>query len=430
MQSIEFPTWAEIDLDNLRANLLAIRRHIGGRRILLVVKADAYGHGAVVVATEAMRCGIDMLGVATVHEGAQLRRAGIMAPVLVLSPCLRGEVEEIVRYGLRCTISSPEFLDRLARECELASVILPVQMEVDTGMGRSGVAPEAVPELIEAIRGHARLRLEGLYTHFPDADAADLDLARRQLERFLALVASLEAEGRRPELLHAANSAGLVNLPAAHLDMVRPGLLAYGLRPGGPAVGATRKAAPPAPATVPDVTASGAPPVVPVMAFCARLLQIRDLPRGASISYGRTFVAPRPMRIGVVAAGYGHGLGLEMSGRGLLLVRGGRVPILGRVTMDMTMVDLTDRPDVQPEDEVIIFGRRGDAMIHLEEVAAWCGTIPYEIMCSIGKRVPRVYVEAGRTVQITTLIGERRRRASDEPAAVPIPAPALRAPGS
>jgi alanine racemase len=389
-----FPAWVEIDLDQLRRNFDLIRHALRGQKILLVVKADAYGHGAVDVAREALAAGVEMLGVATLHEGIELRRAGLGSPILILSPSLIGEAVEIVEHGLACTVNRPDFVRELARAAAAAGHVIQVHVEVDTGMGRSGVTPAEVLPLVRLIAGEPALRLEGLYTHFPDADGPNLTFAEGQIERFRAVCAELTAAGHRIPLLHAANSAALARLPAAACDLVRPGLLAYGLAPRG---------TPPALA------------VRPVMSFRSRLLQVRDLPAGHPVSYARTFITPRPMRIGVVAVGYGHGLSRELSNRGEMLVRGRRAPVIGRVTMDMTMVDLDGVPDAQVEDEVVIFGEQDEAAISIEEVAAISGTIAYDIMCSIGKRVPRVFRRGAATVKVTTLIGERRQGPAGHP---------------
>ena len=388
------PTWVEIDLDVLHHNFDVLRERLGAPKILLVVKADAYGHGAVMVAREAIAAGVEMLGVATLHEGIELRGAGIAAPVLILSPCLMEEAAEIVAHDLRCTVNRRDFVARLGEAARAARTTARVHLEVDTGMGRSGITPEESRALAPAIAAEAGVELEGIYTHFPDADGPTLDFAVEQLERFAAHKAELNALGIAIPLAHAANSAGLARLPAARLDLVRPGLLAYGLRPRG--AGA-------------DLA------VEPVMAFKSRLIQVRELPAGHPISYGRSYMTPRPMRIGVVAAGYGHGLTRALSNRGEMLVRGVRVPVLGRVTMDMTMVGLDAAPGAEVEDEVVIFGRQENAAITIEEVAAVAGTIPYEIMCAIGKRVPRVYRRGNATVKVTTLVGERRAGSEGRP---------------
>ena len=388
------PTWVEIDLDRLHGNLVALRDRLGAPRILLVVKADAYGHGAAMVAREAIAAGVEILGVATLHEGIELRRAGITAPVLILSPCLRGEVSEIVAHDLRCTVHRPEFAAALGEAARAAQKTVVVHVEVDTGMGRSGLLPAEAEALVPIILAEPGLRLEGIYTHFPDADGPNLEFAGEQLRRFAAYQAALAANGVAVPIAHAANSAGLARIPAARLDLVRPGLLAYGLRPHG------------APADL---------HVAPVMAFKSRLIQVRDLPAGHPVSYGRTYITPRAMRIGVVAAGYGHGLPRALSSRGEMLVRAKRAPILGRVTMDMTMVSLEGIPEAEVEDEVVIFGAQGGTEIAIEEVATVAGTIPYEIMCAIGKRVPRVYRRGDTLVKVNTLLGERRQGGAGSP---------------
>ena len=240
-------------------------------------------------------------------------------------------------------------------------------------------------ELVAAVTALPGLRLASVFAHLPDADGEDLAFSRDQIARFRALLARLEARGIRPPRVHAANSAGTVNLPESWLDWVRVGLLAYGHLP-------------------PNTRSPIA--VEPVMSFKSRLVQVRDLPAGVPISYARTHVTSRPTRTGVVPVGYGHGYSWLLSNRGHMLVRGQRVPILGRVTMDLTMVDVTDVPGAAVGDEVVLFGEQGDATLPLEEVASGSETIPYEIMCTIGKRVTRIYVRGGRPVRLTTLVGE------------------------
>lgn len=380
-------TWVEVDLDRFADNLRAIRaRRAAGHELLLVVKADAYGHGAVEIAEAAAAEGVAVLGVATLHEGIQLRQAGSRLPIVVLSPLLPSEVDEAAAHGLEPTVCDLAFADRLAAAAARLGRPLRCHVEVDTGMGRIGVAEGEAEAFVAALVERPGLRLASVYTHFPDADGGDLAFTHAQIARFRALVARLERAGHRPPRLHAANSAGVLNVPAADLDWSRVGLLAYGVLP----------------------PAARAPVEVrPVMTFKSRLVQVRDHPAGATISYGRTFVAPRAMRVGVVAVGYGHGYSWLLSNRGEVVVRGRRVPIVGRVTMDLTMVDLAAVPEAAVGDEVVLFGAEGAAAVPIEEVAAWSETLPYEIMCTIGKRVTRIYVRGGRPVKLTTLVGER-----------------------
>jgi len=396
-------TWVEVDLDRFAANLRAIRSLLASRAgaseggagsgrarrapadILLVVKADAYGHGAVEIAEAGAREGVACLGVATLHEGIQLRQAGCELPIIVLSPLVPGEIGEALSHGLDPTVCDLEFARAVSAAAAKSGRPVRCHVEIDTGMGRIGVLEESAEQFLAELTHLPGIRLASLYTHFPDADAEDLGFSQRQLTRFRELVSRLAARGIRPPRLHASNSAGTLNLPEAGFDWVRLGLAAYGHLP---------------PHSRAEV------PLEPVMAFKSRLVQVRDLPAGATISYGRTFVTSRPTRSGVVAVGYGHGYSWLLSNRGEMLVRGARVPILGRVTMDLTMVDLTEVPDAALGDEVTLFGSQGDAVLPLEEVARQSETIPYEIMCTIGKRVTRIYLREGRPVKLTSLVGE------------------------
>lgn len=387
-------TWVEVDLDRFSSNLRAVRALIGTggepgapeRGILLVVKADAYGHGAVEMAEAAAAEGVACLGVATLHEGIQLRQAGCRLPIVALSPLLPSEIREAVAHGLDPTVCDLAFARELSDEAVRTGRAVRCHVEVDTGMGRTGVSEGEAGVFLAKLAALPGLRLASLFTHFPDADAADLSFAEDQVRRFRALAESLAGHGIRPPRLHAANSAGVANLPDARFDWVRVGLLAYGHRP-------------------PNDRAQL--DLAPVMSFKSRLVQVRDLPAGTTVSYGRSYVTPRPMRTGVVAVGYGHGYSWLLSNQGHMLVRGRRVDIVGRVTMDLTMVDLTPVPEAEVGDDVVLFGNQDGASLSLEEVAEGSRTLPYEIMCTIGKRVTRIYVRDGRPVKLTSLVGER-----------------------
>jgi alanine racemase len=381
-----FPAWVEVDLDRLQQNIKAIKEWIGPSvKILLVVKADAYGHGAGEVSKAAWEAGADMLGVATVHEGLEVRQAGVDAPILVLSPALASEVENIVASDLRTTVCTMEFARALSEHSVDSGVVSNVHVEVDTGMGRSGVDHEDAVGFVKDVASLPGISLEGLFTHFPNCDGKDLDFERRQLGLLDRVAAELRAGGVKIPLLHAANSAALSALRESHLDMVRPGLLAYGVHPPGVARPV---------------------PVEPVMSFCSRLVQVRTVPAGRGISYGSTFVAKRPTRVGVVPVGYGHGYSSLLSNRGEVVVRGRRTPVIGRVTMDMTMVDLTNVPEAGLNDLVVLFGNPDTCGVGVEEVAATAGLLPYEVMCTIGKRVVRKYMKHHATHKVLTLVGE------------------------
>jgi len=380
-------TWVEVDLDRFHANLAAVRGLIGPRReVLLVAKADAYGHGAREMAAAAESAGVTQLGVATLHEGLQLRQSGCRLPIVALSPLLPAEIEDAVASGIDPTVGDEAFARELSAAAVRAQRPVRFHVEIDTGMGRIGVREEAAEEFVARVSALPGLRLASLYTHFPDADAADLTFARAQVARFTALLDRLAARGLRPPRVHASNSAGTVNLPEAYFDWVRVGLVAYGVHPPNDQAG---------------------PSLAPVMSLRTRLVQVRDLPAGATISYGRTYTTRRPSRIGVMPVGYGHGYSWLLSNRGQVLIAGKRAPIVGRVTMDLTMIDVTDVPGVEVGDEAVLFGEQAGAAIPVEEFAAWSETLAYEVMCTLGKRVPRLYVAGDRAVRMTTLVGER-----------------------
>lgn len=386
---MKFPAWVDINLDALIDNIEAMRRLIGrDTKVCLVVKADAYGHGSVEVSRAALEAGVDMLGVATLHEGIELRRAGISAPMIVLSPSLPSEIEELVTNGLRPSVSSLGFARALSRTSLRLSRTTPFHVEVDTGMGRTGLDYDTAYETLKDMAALPGLRMEGVYTHFPDADSPDRSFAGSQIEHFQNLLARLGNNGISFELVHAANSAGIVNLPESRLNMVRPGLLVYGLRPGG--------------AEFPGIE------VKPVMSFKSCVVQLRKVRKGRFISYSRTYCAGRDSLIAVVPVGYGHGYSWTLSNAGEMLVRGTRAPIVGRVTMDLTMLDVTDVAGVKEGDEVVLFGRQGDDAISVEEVAAKAGTLSYEILCSIGKRVVRSFIRNNKPSKVITLVGERK----------------------
>ncbi len=379
-----YSCWAEIDLDALRANVSEIRKHVGSRRkILLTVKADAYGHGAVEIG-RAMSGIVDGFGVATLHEGLELRYAGIRKPVLILSPSLPSEIDAILENGLTPTVSARAFAEHLSRRAATLGREAACHVEVDTGMGRAGVDMDESMEFVTSVSQLPGVTLEGLYTHFPVADS-DPEFTAEQVRRFKLLVKRLRSAGVSVPLTHAANSSGILGSRDLFLQMVRPGLLAYGLYPSE-GLRATL-------------------PVKPVMRLKARVVHLRDVQAGQSISYGRSWVADRPARVATVSVGYGHGYTYHLSNCGDVLIHGMRAPILGAVTMDLTMVNVTNIPGVALGDEAVLFGRQGKAELPVAELAAKTGSIPYEVICGIGRRVVRVYHASGEPVRVATLVG-------------------------
>jgi alanine racemase len=378
------PTWVEVDLDRFEDNLRAIRRMVGEDvRILLTVKADAYGHGAVQVA-EVASAHVSMLGVATLDEGVELKESGAAVPILILSPVLHTEIQAVASGGFSVTVSSRRFAEALSAFGEVSGHTFSVHVEVDTGMGRTGIPARFAREEIGRIAAMKALDLEGVYTHFPVSDT-DPAFTGAQVAGLLELVEGLEEDGVTVPIVHSANSAAVAGLPAAHMNMVRPGLLAYGLHPAGV-----------------SETPGG---IGPVLAWKSRVARVRRVRAGDSISYGRDFVTKRESWIGVVPVGYGHGYPFRARG-GEMLIGGHRVPVVGRVTMDMTMVDLTDLPAVpDPGEEVVLVGTQGGETISFHDLAAHAGSICYEIMCNISKRVPRTYFRAGRVQTYKSLLG-------------------------
>ncbi len=379
-----YSCWAEIDLDALEGNIRAIQERIGPRRgILLTIKADAYGHGAVEVARSVSEI-VHGFGVATLHEGLELRYAGIRKPILILSPSLPSEIDAILENRLTVTVSGRAFAEHLSRRCGVLGRKAGCHVEVDTGMGRAGVELRRARDLITLVSRLPGIALEGIYTHFPVADT-DPEFTAQQILRLKALVKELEEAGVRVGLIHAANSSGVLGARDSFLGMVRPGLLAYGLY-------------------LPSQQ-DRAVEVKPVMRLKARVVHLRDIAAGESVSYGRSWVADKATRVASISIGYGHGYAYRLSGSGEVLVRGRRARILGTVTMDLTMVDVTGIPGVSLGDEVVLFGRQGEADLPVAELARRIESIPYEIICGIGRRVVRVYYASGEPVRVATLVG-------------------------
>lgn len=378
--------WAEVDLDALDHNLRLVRESLSGQKLLLAIKADAYGHGAAEIGS-VLQDKVDMFGVAGVEEGINLRQNGVkQTPILVLSPLPYHEIPALFDYDLTPTATEPGFVELLGKEAARRKRRVKCHVEVDTGMGRTGVTPGEAPGLVESIRQQPFLEVEGIFTHFPAADN-DFSFTARQIQDFNLLVESLKTSPPGPVLRHAANTSGYLNFPAARFDMVRPGLIVYGI--------------------LPDAFAGrgdARPPVRPVMSLRTRVVNLRRFPKGHSISYSRRFVTARESRIAVLTAGYGDGYPYSLTNRGSVLVRHRRAPITGNVCMDLTMVDVTEIPSVAIGDIVTLMGSDDGETITANEVASWAETIPYEITCRISPRVPRVFKRAGHIVKVRNLL--------------------------
>jgi len=372
--SLPLRCWAEIDLAALERNLRLIRASLPAHmRYVAVVKADAYGHGLHQVAARLMHAGADLFAVANLAEAAALREITPDWPILLLGALLPEEARFAPEYDVAVTVSSVEEVERLDRAAAAARRHLDVHLKIDTGMGRLGVWHEETAPVYLAIKHAAYLRLAGVFTHFASSDD-DPEFTAEQRRHFLhALDTHCPGLDRANLFIHADNSAGLETIEqAGPFNAVRVGLLQFGIQPSTTALLAELQAE-------------------PIFSFRTRVALVKNLPAGASISYGRTHILTRPSRVAVLAAGYGDGIPRALSNRGQVLIRGLRCPILGRVTMDQTIVDVTDLPAAIAGDEAVLIGSQGPAEIPLKEFSRWADTIPWETLCSVTKRVPRIY---------------------------------------
>ena len=380
--------WAEIDLDAVAANVRELRRVTRPEaRLLVAVKANAYGHGLVEVARQALESGADALGVARMPEALALRDAGIDAPVLVFGFTPPSDVEALVRHDLIQTVYALKTARAYAELIGKSGGRLKVHLKVDTGMGRLGILPDsrryvepgmdisdhAVREVVD-IAGLNELALEGIFTHFASSDSADKRFAEEQFDIFMAFLDQLKRSGLEFEVRHAANSGAIIDMPHTHLDMVRAGVSLYGLYPSGE-VDKSRI----------DLT--------PAMTLKARIAHLKKVPAGFPVSYGMTHTTQAPTTVATVPVGYADGFNRRLSNRGHMLVRGQKAPIIGRVCMDLTMIDVGHIPGAAVEDEVVILGRQANEAITADELADLLDTINYEITSAITARVPRVYLK-------------------------------------
>ncbi len=367
------PTVAVIDRSALRHNFTALRERVPPSvKVMAVVKANAYGHGAVEVASELESQGCDCLGVALCEEGVGLREAGITAPIIVLGGTYPDQIKGLLHYNLTPVVFDMRILSELNDMAREARRVVDIHLKVDTGMGRLGLLPHQVPPFLDRLKGLDHIHLAGVLSHFATADEEDRNYAERQLASFLAVVETIRGRGYDPKLIHMANSAAAVDLPASHFNLIRPGIMLYGSYPGRQ----FREKI----------------DLKPAMKIKTEILQLKKVPKGFPVSYGRRYVTGRESVIATIPAGYGDGYPRSLSGSGELLVRGKRAGVTGTICMDLTMLDVTSIEGVSVGDEVVLLGRQGEEEIRVEEVAERAGTISYEIFCNISARVPRVYI--------------------------------------
>ena len=366
------PTYATVNLAALAYNLSCIKRYLSpGCEVLAIVKANAYGHGAIETAQALARQGVGRFAVASLDEGVALRQAGLSASIVVLGALFEDQMPELVAHQLTPVVSDERILPALAKAAHSHPVPYPIHLKVETGMGRLGFSSEEVLSLLDDPLLRSPLHVEGMMTHLADADGKDPAFTERQLGEFRTVLEQIRKRGVTLPLVHAANSAAIVRFPNAHFSLVRPGIMLYGYHT--------------LPATVP------APDLRPVLSLRSTIAQVRTVPRGGTVSYNSTFVATRPTCIAVLPIGYADGYSRLLSHRGSVLIQGRRAPIIGLVCMDMVMVDVTDLAPVQVGDTVTLIGQQGGESIWADELADWVGTIPYEVLCGIGSRVPRLY---------------------------------------
>jgi len=363
--------WAEIDLSAIFHNLQQLKSIVEpqGSSVLAVIKDNAYGHGSAEVARIA-ESQARMFGVATVEEAVQLRQENIVKPILIFCCVLPEQADEIVRYNITQTVCDLRTCEALSESAKRFGKKAKVHVKIDTGMGRIGVAYDKAIGLIKQIIQFPHLIVDGIFTHFAVADT-DEDFTKLQIERFNTVLSALNEIGIHVPVRHSANSAGILNFPSSYYDMVRPGLALYGLYPCEN------------PYQKIDLR--------PALSLKTRIVYLKELPAGHSVSYGRTYITNKPTKIATLAVGYGHGYSRKLSNKGEVLIRGKRAQITGVICMDQCLCDVTDIPDVSVGDEVVLIGKQGDQEITADEIANKVGTISYEILCGINANVKRIY---------------------------------------
>jgi alanine racemase len=375
-------TVAEVDLDAIRHNVRQFRRHLPESvRLMAVVKADAYGHGAVPAARAALSAGADSLAVAFLDEALELRAAGVSAPILVMGYTPPRAVGEAVRNDVTLTVYSEEVVEALGCQVAREGRSVDVHVKVDTGMGRIGLLEEDFPAFLRHFARFPRLRIGGVYTHFACADEPDKGYTHFQHRRLLRFLDQLREAGMDTPLVHCSNSAAAIALPEYRHALVRIGIGMYGYYPS-------------------EELNRRVIRLKPALTLKTRIVRLKRPPKGTGISYGKTVTVDGSRWIATIPVGYADGLSRRLSNRGSALVKGRRVPIVGRVCMDQTMLDVTEAMPVSVGDEVVLYGRQGDEVICVDEVARLLDTISYEVTCAVGWRVPRVYLEGGKPVEV------------------------------
>ena len=364
------PAWLEVDLSAIETNISSVCNFVSPpTQVLAVIKANAYGHGSIPVAKAALKGGASALGVALLQEGIELRQSGIKAPIVILSPSLPDFAKDIVAHNLSQTISDPAILDALEIAAKHHKTQAPVHLKIDTGMSRVGILPNEILPLAQRISDSPHLFFEGIATHIAWERAQDIHLADAQLERFSDCVSKLSSIPIKWR--HAANSVMTVHHPNAHFDLVRVGLLTYG---------------------IPPAQGTGHLSLTPALSLKARLTQIQNFRAGQTLSYGGTYTLKRASRIGLIPLGYADGYSRRLSNKAHALVCGQPCPVVGAICMDLTLIDITDIPQAQPGEEVILLGNKNGHQITVADLAQWADSIPHETVSQLSSRLPRSYI--------------------------------------
>jgi alanine racemase len=384
------PVWAEISLKAIIRNLRVIRRQVGAnRKILAVVKSNAYGLGAVPVSKALQKAGTEWFGVTCANEGIELRDSGIRKPILVLTGFWPGEEKRLIQNHLTPTVTRVDdlrYLQRAAqslakssRKSSAKSSRVRFHLKINTGMNRLGISPDEIDAFAAALAGSPHVQLEGTYTHFASAEDFTGEQTPQQEQLFRGCLARLQALGISPGIVHMANSGAICARPSTWVDMVRPGAILYGYH---------QSFDPPQKRE----EVKGAMPLAPCLSLRARIISLREVPAGQAVGYAARFVTERPSKIGVINAGYADGVVRVRTNRGCALVRGLRVPLVGTISMDLTMLDVTDVPGVALGDVVTIYGKDGKASIEVSDAAREIGTVTSDLLCALGRRVPKYYL--------------------------------------
>lgn len=359
-------SWVEIDLAALRHNLAQVHNRMSAHtQILGVVKSDAYGHGMLPVARELAAGGVDFLAVSKFWEAQELQASGIRLPILVLSGIEPPEMDEAIRQQVRPAVFRLDHAELISKKACSLNTKAKIHLKIDTGMGRLGVPWKKVPTFLDDLLALPGIHLEGILSHFAVADEPDKTYSEQQLSRFREILRVLAGCGHPVRYAHIANSAGLLDLPHAHFQLVRPGIMLYG--------------------SPPSQELHSPAELKPVMSFKSKILQLKEVPAGQPIGYGRTFTTDKITRIATIPVGYDDGYPRVLSNRGQVLVHGQRAPLIGRVSMNLITIDVTSVPNAREDDEVLLLGRQNNDRITAEEIAELCGTISYEIYCNIGR---------------------------------------------